>query len=391
MPERANRLNNLPEYIFSIIDDQIRRLQAGGAKVIRLDIGSPDLPPPDAVIEALSKSAANPGNHGYTGYRGAPAFREAMAEHYKTRFGVSLDPNTEVLPLIGSKEGIVNLSLAYLDRGDVSLVPDIGYPSYALGASLAGGEVYWLELKEENGYKPDLSIIHEDVLEKSRLLWVNYPNNPTGAMVDLDFYTELAEFCNKHDILLVSDNAYMDVTFDGNVAHSALQTSAGKKNVIELFSFSKSHNMAGWRLGAAVGDADAITNLLHIKSNVDSGHFRGIYDAGIAALKTPQSWIDERNAIYKRRRDCILETLPKIGLTAQPTPGSIYVWARVNANSRVEGCTYTEQARNEAHISIAPGEAYGPGGKDYVRFSLGIPDQRLAEAMDRLEKWYTAK
>jgi LL-diaminopimelate aminotransferase len=391
MPKRSSRLDNLPQYIFSIIGDRITALKAKGADVIRIDIGSPDLPPPDAVIEALSQSAQNPANHGYTGYRGLPAFREAIAEYYQNRFGVSLDPNKEVLPLLGSKEGLVNLSLAYLSAGDVALVPDIGYPSYSMGARIAGGEIYWLELNEENGYKPDISVINADILERTKLLWVNYPNNPTGAMVDLDFYTEMAEFCNKHDILLVSDNPYMDITFDGNNACSALQTPLGTKNIIELYSFSKSYNMAGWRLGAAVGDEAALKNLLHVKSNVDSGHFRGIYDAGIAALNTPQSWIDNRNQVYKGRRDRILATLSKIGLSAKPTPGSIYVWARVDADSKVESCTYTDQALNEAHVSIAPGEAYGPGGKGFVRISLGITDERLDEALNRLETWYSQK
>ena len=391
MPSHATRLDNLPQYIFAIIGDRIRTLQAEGADVIRVDIGSPDLPPPNAVVEALADSAWKPTHHGYTGYRGAPSFRDAIAEHYEHRFGVSLDPGKEVLPLIGSKEGIVNLSLAYLGPGDIALVPDIGYPSYSMGARLANGEIYWMELNQENGYTPDVLAINEEILDRAKLLWVNYPNNPTGAMVDLEFYTRIAEFCNKHDILLVSDNPYMDVTFDGNVACSALQTPAGKVNVVELYSFSKSYNMAGWRLAAAIGDKDALENLLHVKSNVDSGHFRGIYDAGIAALETPQSWIDGRNEIYRKRRDRILETLPKIGLSANASPGSLYVWARVDVDSKVESCTYTEQALAEAHVSIAPGDAYGPGGKDCVRISLGIPDDRLDAALERLETWYAQK
>ena len=203
MPSHATRLDNLPQYIFAIIGDRIRTLQAEGADVIRVDIGSPDLPPPNAVVEALADSAWQPTHHGYTGYRGAPSFRDAIAEHYEHRFGVSLDPGKEVLPLIGSKEGIVNLSLAYLGPGDIALVPDIGYPSYSMGARLANGEIYWMELNQENGYTPDVLTINEEILDRAKLLWVNYPNNPTGAMVDLEFYTRVAEFCNEHDILLV--------------------------------------------------------------------------------------------------------------------------------------------------------------------------------------------
>lgn len=390
-PSHSSRLDNLPQYIFSIIGDRVRALQAQGIDVINLDIGSPDLPPPSAVIESLACSASDPTKHGYTGYRGTATFRKAIAEYYQKRFGVSLNPDTEVLPLIGSKEGIVNLSLAYLANGEIALVPDIGYPSYSMGARLAGGEIYWLELNEENGFKPDVSTINEDILENARLLWVNYPNNPTGAVADLGFYTQLAEFCIKHGILLVSDNPYMDITFDGSVACSALQTPFGKENVIELFSFSKSYNMGGWRLGAAVGDAAAIKDLLHVKSNIDSGHFHAVYDAGITALQTPQSWIDERNAVYKRRRDTVLAALPEIGLVASPARGSIYVWARVAAESKVPGCDYTDRALTEAHVSMAPGDAYGPGGKDYVRISLGVADDRLAAAMERLKNWYSAK
>jgi LL-diaminopimelate aminotransferase len=387
MPAQSARLDKLPAYIFAVIADQLNLLRIQGADVIRLDIGNPDMPPPDAVIDALCDSARQPANHGYTGYRGTPEFKQAIAQQYEKRFGVSLDPNTEVLPLIGSKEGIVNLTLAYIDAGDVALVPDIGYPSYAMGTRLAGGEIHWMPLNAENGFKPNVDEIPADIAKKAKILWTNYPNNPTSAFADNDFYEKVAAFCNKNDILFVSDNPYMDVTYDGYSACSALQTSYGKKNVVEFFSFSKSYNIAGWRLGAALGDADAIKKLLHVKSNIDTGHFKAVYDAGIAALQTtPQSWIDDRNKIYQERRDLIVEALPKIGLSAETPHGSLYAWGKIEKPSLQDN--YTERARTEAHVSMAPGIAYGPGGEGYVRISLAVKTERLKEALDRLEKWY---
>jgi LL-diaminopimelate aminotransferase len=302
---------------------------------------------------------------------------------------VRLDPEREVLPLIGSKEGIVNLSLGYLDHGDVALVPDIGYPSYSMGARLAGADVCWLPMREEDGYHPDLSRLDSSVLSRAKLLWVNYPNNPTGATVDLDYYTQLAEFCRERDILLVSDNPYVEVTYDGYRASSVLQTDGAKQCAVEFMSFSKSYNMGGWRLGAAVGNADALKILLQIKSNVDSGHFRAVYDAGIVALdQTSQQWIDDRNCVYQTRRDKILELLPRIGLKAEKPKGSLYIWGRVTDG---DGAGYTEAALREALIALAPGEAYGPGGTPFVRISLGVPDERLEIALQRLEDWYTSR
>jgi LL-diaminopimelate aminotransferase len=385
MPSPSARLDKLPAYIFAVIADQINILRAEGHDVIRLDMGNPDMPPPDAIVEALCDSAKQPTNHGYTGYRGTPDFRQAVAKQYEKRFAVSLDPDKDVLPLIGSKEGIVNMALAHIDTGDVALIPDIGYPTYSMGTRLAGGEIYWMPLTAENGFKPDVSQIPDDIVQKAKLLWVNYPNNPTSTFVDIEFYEEVAGFCNDNDILLVSDNPYMDVTYDGNTACSALQTSYGKNNVVELYSFSKSYNMGGWRLGTALGSADAISNLLRVKSNVDTGHFHSIYDAGIVALQTPQSWIDKRNKIYQDRRDLVMEALPKIGLSAEVPNGSLYIWAKID---RLDLQDYTDRARNEAYVSTAPGDAYGPGGKGYVRISLAVKIEQLKEALVRLEKWY---
>ncbi len=386
MPVPARRLQTLPPYPFAVLNQRMRELRAQGIDVINLDVGSPDMPPPDFVIDALAESAAHPGHHGYAGYQGTPDFRATVSDYYQQRFGVRIDPEREVLPLLGSKEGIINLSFAYLDRGDAALVPTVSYPPYAAGAQLAGAEIIWLPVDEAGGYLPDLDAIPVEALKNAKLLWVNYPNNPTGATAELDFYQRAVDLCNRHNILLVSDNPYVEVTFDGYVAGSAMQARDAMNCTIEFISFSKSYNMAGWRIGAAVGSAESIKTLLTMKSNVDSGHFRPVYDAAVIAREqiTPD-WIAERNAVYQRRRDRILETLPQVGLHARKPKGSLYVWARAESG---DGKQYAEGALTGAHVSLAPGEFYGPGGTAYVRISLGIADERLEEALERLKKWY---
>lgn len=387
MTAASERLSHLPPYPFAVLNQRLQELKAQGQDVIRLDIGSPDMPPPQMVIESLMQSAQRPETHSYSGYKGTANFRAAVAEYYQRRFGVTVDPETQVLPLMGSKEGIVNLSLAYLDRGDVALVPDIGYPSYSMGAYLANADVAWLPTRAETGYLPDWDSVPADVLKRAKLLWINYPNNPTGAVADTVFYQRAVDFCRTHNLLLVSDNPYVEVTYDGYRAGSALQADGALDSCIEFISFSKSHNMAGWRLGAAVGSAEAVRTLLQVKSNMDSGHFVSVYDAGIAALRdVPETWIDERNAIYQRRRDQLLAALPQIGLSADKPLGSLYVWARVDNG---DGTAYAESALTKACVSIAPGAIYGPGGGEYVRLSVGVADARLQEALDRLSNWYS--
>lgn len=389
MPAQSNRLANLPPYVFAVLGERLRQMEKQGIDVIRLDIGSPDLPPSQTVINAMNDSIKKPGVHGYAGYRGTPAFRQAIARYYQRRFNVTLDPETEVLPLIGSKEGIVNLCLAYLDRGDTALVPDIGYPAYSMGTKLAGGDVCWFPLRPENGYLPDFNEIATDVADKAKILWINYPNNPTGATAELDFYQKAVDFCKAHDILLASDNPYCDVTFDGYNAPSALQIPGARDVTIEFMSFSKSYNMAGWRIGAAVGNSKALQTLLKIKSNMDSGHFESIYEAGVIAIdETPQSWLDERNDVYKARRDRLIAALPEMGLRAEVPAGSLYIWA---TPVKLDANTYVEEALTEGHVSLAPGGSYGPGGENYLRFSVGMSDERIDEAINRLKKWYSAK
>ncbi|MCK6578007.1 MAG: aminotransferase class I/II-fold pyridoxal phosphate-dependent enzyme [Anaerolineae bacterium] len=389
MPAPASRLGALPPYPFATLNQRVRELNAAGHNVLNIDIGNPDMPPPDCVVSALERSASDPRHHGYSGYKGTAIFREAVARYYARRFDIHIDPETQVLPLLGSKEGIVNLTLAYVDRGDSVLVPDIGYPAYSLGAYLAGASVSFVPVRAEHGFRMDLSELEHLVSGRTKIMWVNFPNNPTGAVCDGDHYQELVNFCRRHDVLLASDNPYVDVTYDEFSAGSVLQADGAFDTAVEFISFSKTYNMAGWRLGAAVGSARVLQNLLTIKSNVDSGHFEAIYDAGISAIDhTPQSWINARNATYQRRRDLIIDALPHIGLVAQRPLGSLYIWAKVVEG---DGTSYAEQALTEAYVSLAPGAIYGPGGVPYVRMSVAIPDQSLDQALSRLKAWYAGR
>ncbi len=391
LPPVAARLGQLPPYPLALLNQRVRELTVQGIDVINVDVGSPDMPPPQNVVEVLSSSAHRSNTHGYSGYRGLPAFRRAVADYYARRFGVTVDPERNVLPLLGSKEGIVNLCLAYLDRGDAVLVPDIGYPSYSMGAYLAGATATFVPVSQETGYKLDYAWIGAETLQGAKMLWVNYPNNPTGAVATLADYQQAVDFCRDHNLLLASDNPYAEITYDGHAAPSVLQANGGLESAIEFVSFSKTYNMAGWRLGAAVGAPDVIEALLQVKSNVDSGHFIPIYEAGIEAIRNvSQGWIDERNAYYQRRRDRMLEVLPQAGLDPYPAQGALYVWAQVQ-DRHMTGADYAEAALTAAHVSMAPGIIYGPGGDRFVRLSVCVPDARLEEALNRLQAWYAAR
>lgn len=388
LPHVADRLGQLPPYPLALLSQRVRELTSQGIDVINMDVGSPDLPPPPAVIEALSASARRSNAHGYSGYRGIPAFRRAVADHYLRRFGLVVNPETQVLPLLGSKEGIINLSLAYVDKGDKVIVPDIGYPSYSMGAYLAGADVNFVPLRAENGYLINFAGIGPDLLDRAKLLWMNCPNNPTGAVASLADYQQAVDFCAAHNLLLASDNPYVEITYGGPPAPSVLQASGAFETAVEFISFSKTYNMAGWRLGAAVGAQQVIDALLQVKSNVDSGHFIPIYEAGIEALDhVPQSWIDERNAVYERRRDRLMEVLPSVGLDPFPAQGALYIWAQVR-DEHMTGADYANDALVAAHVSMAPGIIYGPGGDRHVRISMCLSDARLEEALLRLQAWH---
>lgn len=385
-PIAAQRLRNCPPYPFAAVAKRLRELEKLGHDIIQLDIGSPDLPPPPVVIEALLRSAQNPAHHGYGGFTGIPALRKAFAAHYARRFEVELDPEAEVLPLIGSKEGIVNLHLAVVNPGDVVLVPDPGYIAYERGVLLAGGEPHLVPLDPSRGYLPSLDKIPADILRRARVLWINYPNNPTGAVATIDALAEIVSFCREHQIILCSDNPYSDVTFDGFRAPSVLQVPGALAVAVEFNSVSKTFNMAGWRVGVCVGNREIVDALACVKSNIDSGMFRAVQDAATAALtEVSDEWIAERNMVYQRRRDIVIGGLAGAGLSAPPPAASLYVWAAVEAGDDV---TYVRHALEEAHVSMSPGSFYGPAGRGYVRLSLVVPEERLRAAMRRLAEWH---
>ncbi|MFL7792226.1 MAG: LL-diaminopimelate aminotransferase [Anaerolineae bacterium] len=387
--KRAVRLQTLPPYPFARWAALVNAARAGGLDVIRLDIGSPDMPPEGGVVEALYRSVRQPDSHGYPGYRGIPELRQAVADYYGRRFGVELDIDTQIVPLIGSKEGIVNLALACLDPGDLVLVPDPGYAPYTMGTLLAGGEVSTFSLLAENDFLPDLDAIPADVADRAALMWLNYPNNPTGATAGLDFFARAVDFCREHDILLCHDAPYCDVTYSGYVAPSLLQVPGAMDVAIEFNSLSKTANMAGWRVGMAVGNAEALAALAQVKSNVDSGIFRPLQEAAVQALSVSLEWLAARNAIYEERIDIILEALGAVGMEAVRPRATLYIWARVPASWDSE--TFAQGLLERTGVAIAPGLFFGPAGEGYVRLSVTAPTERVREAMARLRRFVTER
>jgi LL-diaminopimelate aminotransferase len=396
--KRANRLTNLPPYPFARWAARVNAARARGFDIIRLDIGSPDMPPEEDVVEALYRSACQPDSHGYPGYRGIPKLRQSIADYYGRRFGVELDADSQVVPLIGSKEGIVNLALACLDPGGLVLVPDPGYAPYTMGTGLAGGEVVTFPLLAENDFLPDLDAIPADVADRAVLMWLNYPNNPTGAVAGLDFFTRAVGFCLEHDILLCHDAPYCDVTYGGYVAPSLLQVPGAMDVAVEFNSLSKTANMAGWRLGMAVGNAEALAALAQVKSNVDSGIFRPLQEAAVRALAVGPEWLAARNATYAERIDIILETLAEVGMEAVRPRATLYVWAGIPepVEGRVSSMGWTSESfaqglLERTGVAVAPGPFFGPAGEGYVRFSVTAPTERVREAMGRLRRFVTER
>ena len=381
----ARRVEKIPPYLFVEISRKIAQKRREGIEVISFGIGDPDLETPPPVIQKLREASGDLPNHRYPESEGLPEFRKATADWYQRRFGVSLDPETEVISLIGAKEGIGHAALCFIEPGDIALVPDPGYPVYSVGTWFAGGECHWMPLKEENGWLPDLEAIPEDVAKRAKVIWLNYPNNPTGAIADLGYFERAVEFATEYDLAVLHDACYTDVTYDGYRHPSFLEVPGAMDVGMEFHSLSKTYNMTGWRLGMAVGNADMINALLVVKSNLDSGVPQAIQQMGIEALETSESWIDERNAIYQRRRDKVLSTLAEIGLEVDPPKASLYVWARVP-----EGFTsgdLAEQLLEECDVVVTPGASYGASGEGYVRFSLTIQDDLLDEGLRRLTAW----
>lgn len=379
----ASRIANLPPYLFAEADRQIAAKRAAGFDVVSLGIGDPDIPTPAAIVEELKRTADIPANHRYPEYYGLPELRQAIAGWYQKRFGVELHPDNEVVPLIGSKEGIFHIALGFIDPGDVALVPDPAYPVYGIGTMLAGGTPHLMPLLPENDFLPDLDAIPASVLEKARVLWINYPNNPTSAIAPVEFFEMVIEFAQKHNLLVCHDNAYSDVCYDGYTAPSFLQVPGAKEVGVEFHSLSKTYNMTGWRIGMMVGNASAVSALGKVKTNVDSGIFQAVQYAGIVALNEDQSWLAERNQVYQRRRDYVLSVLQEIGIGA-PTPrASLYIWAPVPKG--YTSLQFSLKLLDELGVWVTPGVGFGPSGEGWFRISLTTPDHRLDEAMRRLK------
>ena len=380
----SERLERIPPYLFAQLERRIAEKRAAGVDVITLAIGDPDMPTFRPIVEAAQRAVANPSTHTYPTNRGREEFREAIVGFYGRRFGVTLDHDKEVMPAIGAKECIFNLNLAFLDPDDVALAADPGYPVYTGGPLLAGAASILMPLVPELGFIPDLDAIDADARRRARLLFVNYPNNPTGAVVPDGFFERLVEFGAANDILIVHDNAYSETTYDGYVAPSFLATPGAKEVGVEVFSLSKGYNMTGWRCAAIVGNADAIASYWRLKTNIDSGLFEAVQLAGAAALAPAlDSHIAEMNAIYARRRDLVCAALARIGVTVTPPRGTIYIWAPVPAGFE-NAAAYCEHVLEEAAVVISPGGAYGPNGEGFFRISLTTPDDRLTEAVERL-------
>jgi len=382
----SRRLQRIPPYLFAELERKIAAKRAAGIDVISLGIGDPDTPTYAPIIAAAQRAVADPSTHTYPSNRGRREFLKAVAAFYARRFDVRLDPETEVMAAIGAKECIFNLSLAFLDPGDVALASDPGYPVYTGGPLLSGGEVVLMPLVPELGFAPDLAAIPAAALERARLMFINYPNNPTGAVVPDGLFERVVEFALAHDILVVHDNAYSETTYDGYVAPSFLQTPGAKHVGVEVFSVSKGYNMTGWRCAAIVGNAEAIGQYWRLKSNIDSGLFEAVQLAGAAAL-SPELDADVRamNAVYQRRRDLVCDALAEAGVHVTPPRATIYVWAPVPPGFG-SAAAYCEHVLEEAAVVISPGSAYGPSGEGFFRISLTTPDDRLVEAVQRIRR-----
>jgi LL-diaminopimelate aminotransferase len=378
----AQRLERIPPYLFAELERKIADKRSQGVDVISLGIGDPDTPTPAVVVEALAEAARDPGTHQYPSNRGRPELREAVRDFYERRFGVSIDPEREIVPALGAKECIFNLNLAFLDPGDAALAADPGYPVYTGGPLLAGAEPVLLPLLPEHGFAPDLDAVAAGDAERARLLYLNYPNNPTGAVVPAGLFERAVAFAHDHDVLVVHDASYTETTFDGYVAPSFLATPGAAEVGVEVFSLSKGYNMTGWRAAAIIGNADAVEAYWRLKTNIDSGMFEAVQLAAAAALGRAADAAREMCAIYQRRRDLVCDALADIGVEVTRPRGTIYVWAPVPEGHT--SASYCELVLEESGVVLSPGGAYGPNGEGFFRISLTVPDERLAEAVERL-------
>jgi LL-diaminopimelate aminotransferase len=382
MKPLAQRMQRSSMQFFAALGVRIAQLQAGGKQILRLDIGSPDMPPAPHILEAMNRAVHSPDVHGYGNHKGPAALRQAWTGMYLRVHNVELNPETEIMPLMGSKEGIFHLSQAFLEAGDVALIPDPGYVTYEAGANFAGAESYLMPLCPELGFLPDFSAIPEDVLKRAKLLWLNYPNNPTAAVAPKSFLANAVDFARQHDLLLCHDAAYSQVGYDGYQPPSVLEIPGAKNVAVEFNSLSKSHNMAGWRVGVLAGNAEAVRALFTLKTNVDSGHFPAIHQAAIAAMTGDQEWLWERNEIYRQRRDILLDGLRSVGLNPATPKASLYVWSPVPAGKT--SVEFTTELLENAGVSFTPGSVFGPSGEGYMRIAVSSPTSEIEEAVRRV-------
>jgi LL-diaminopimelate aminotransferase len=373
----ARRLDAVPPYLFAELERKIEEREKAGIDVISLGIGDPDLPTPEPVVEALARAARDPATHRYPSNRGTEAFRHTVAAFHRERFGVDLDPETEVIPVLGGKEGVAHVALATLDPGDTALAPDPGYPPYTSGPVFSGADVHYLPLTEDNEFLPDL-----DGAPAGNLLFLNYPNNPTGATAEVDFFEGAVAFARERELIVVHDNAYSEISFDGFRAPSFLQAKGAREVGVEIFSLSKGWNMTGWRAAWIAGNAEVVERYRHLKTNLDSGMFEAVQAAAIAALTEARDFPREMSEVYRRRRDLVAEGLRRIGLDVQPPRATPYFWVRVPEGQT--SSSFAELVLERANVVVSPGGAYGPSGEGFVRISLTVADDRLEEAVDRI-------
>lgn len=381
----AKRVQDLPPYLFVGISKAIAKKKEQGIDVISFGIGDPDIPTPKKVLDRLKKASDVPAHHRYPESEGLPEFRKAVADFYKSRFGVDLDYNNEIINLIGAKEGIAHAPLCFIDPGDKALVPNPAYPVYEIGTMFAGGETVYVDLLEKNNFLIDFTSIDTKLAKEAKMLWINYPNNPTGAIAHLDFFNEAVVFCKEFDIALMHDACYTEVTYDDYVAPSLLQIPEAKDISIEFHSLSKTANMTGWRVGTAAGNPDLINALMRVKSNIDSGLSQAIQEMGIEALSLSKDWINANNEIYKKRRDKVVTTLKEIGLDANAPKATLYIWTKIP--NGYTSASFTEKLLEEVNVVVTPGSGYGTAGEGYIRLSLTIPDEQIDEGLKRLSQF----
>jgi LL-diaminopimelate aminotransferase len=388
MKPKARRMQDIAPQFFAALNEKINAMLARGVDVIKLDVGSPDLPPAAHILDALVEATRQPGVHGYQSHRGIEELRSAWAAYYKREHGIELDSEQQILPVLGSKEGIFHLSAALVDEGEAVLIPDPGYVTYTHGALFAGGEPFYLPLRPENGWLPDLDEIPEEILSNAKILWLNYPNNPTAATASVAFFEKALSLAQKYDFVVCHDAAYTQITYDNYRAPSILELPGATEVAVEFNTLSKTYNMAGWRVGVGAGNAEVLNALYTLKTRLDSGHFLPVWRGAIAALTGDQAWVAQRNAVYQERRDLFLNGISRLGLQAQVPQASFYLWARIPPGFTSN--QFASQLLDATGVSITPGTVFGECGEGYVRITLCTPKERIEQALERMGKWMSS-